>query len=180
VSRESNNCGETEDVVIARVVKARGIRGEVACTLETDFPERFDSLERVTMWMADDTRRSLAIESAWFHKGRVILKFEGVDTMSAAELLVGARLVISESAQTALEEDEFYEHQLIGSEVVTAGGEQVGKVIRLMRTGAADVLVIEGEDGRELLVPFADDICAEVDVDRRRITINPPEGLLDL
>lgn len=176
----SKNSDETEDVVIARVVKARGIRGEVACSLETDFPERFDSLDRVTLWMPDGTRRSCEIESAWFHKGRVILKFEGVDTMSAAELLVGGRLVISESDQAALEEDEFYEHQLIGLEVARVGGEQVGRVVRLMRTGATDLLVIEASDGRELLIPFADDICTEVDVEGKRITINPPEGLLEL
>lgn len=180
MSEASNNSSETEDVVIARIVKARGIRGEVACSLETDFPERFNSLDRVTLWMPDDSRHSLAIEAAWFHKGRVILKFEGVDTMSAAERLVGGRLVISEADQAALEEDEFYEHQLLGSEVVTTDGQAVGSVVRLMRTGATDLLVIEGNEGRELLVPFADDICTEVDVDRKRITINPPDGLLDL
>ena len=173
-----NNLNDEGDIVIARVVKARGIRGEVACSLETDFPERFHSLEQVTLWMPDGSRRSLTIDAAWFHKDRVILKFEGIDTMSAAETLVGARLIIRESDQLALEEDEFYEHQLIGMEVVTTEGHRVGTVIRLMRTGATDLLVIEGE--RELLVPFADHICPEVDLDAKRITINPPEGLLEL
>ena len=175
-----NNLSDTGDIVIARVVKARGIRGEVACSLETDFPERFDSLEQVTLWMPDGSRRSLRVDAAWFHKDRVILKFEGVDTMSAAETLVGARLVISESDQVELEEDEFYEHQLIGMEVVTTAGHTLGTVLRLMRTGATDLLVIEGDDAREFLVPFADHICTEVDVERKRITVNPPDGLLEL
>src|ERR1700754_2381006 len=86
-----------EDVVIARIVKARGIRGEVACDLETDFPERFATLARVPVWMPNEARLQLALEDHWFHKGRVILKFAGYDTMTAAEQLVGGRLVVSEA-----------------------------------------------------------------------------------
>ncbi|HXG92261.1 MAG TPA: ribosome maturation factor RimM [Blastocatellia bacterium] len=180
MATDGTNTDAAKDVVIARVVKARGIRGEVACSIETDFPERFHSLRRVTLLMPDQSRSSLEVEDAWFHKDRVILKFEGVDTMSDAERLVGARLVIHESDAMPLDEDEFYEHQLIGSEVITAEGQSVGSVIRLMRTGGTDLLVIEGDGGRELLVPFADDICTEVDVAAKRITINPPEGLMEL
>lgn len=176
----SDNRAQAEDVVIARILKARGIRGEVACAIETDFPERFQSLDQVTVWMPDESRLALRIEEHWFHKGRVILKFEGYDTMTAAEGLVGGRLVIREADALELEEDQFYEYRIVGSEVVTTGGEKIGSVTRLMRTGGTDLLVIEGKDGRELLVPFADDICAEVDVKAGRITVNPPDGLLDL
>jgi 16S rRNA processing protein RimM len=180
VAAASDNRAQAEDVVIARIIKARGIRGEVACDIETDFPERFQSLDRVTIQMPDERRLALALEDHWFHKNRVILKFEGYDTMTAAEGLVGGRLVISEADSIELEEDEFYEYHIVGAEVVTIAGEEIGIVTRLMRTGGTDLLVIEGEAGRELLVPFADDICTEVDVKARRITINPPEGLLDL
>jgi 16S rRNA processing protein RimM len=175
-----NNEAHAEDVVIARVVKARGIRGEVACKIETDFPERFESLEEVTVWMPDGARLALRLEDHWFHKDRVILKFEGYDTMTAAETLVGGRLVISEADALELEDDRFYEYDVVGSEVVTNQGQRVGSVIRLMRTGGTDLLVIEGEDKREHLVPFADAICTEVDVKAKRITVNPPEGLLEL
>jgi len=180
VTAAPNNRAQAEDVVIARIVKPRGIRGEVACVIETDFPERFAALDQVTVWMPDESRLSLKLEGHWFHNRRVILKFEGFDTMTAAEQLVGGRLVISEADARELEEDEFYEYKIIGSEAVTTGGETIGRVTRLMRTGGADVLVIEGEDGREHLVPFVDEICSEVDANRGRITINPPEGLLDL
>ncbi|HKP10558.1 MAG TPA: ribosome maturation factor RimM [Blastocatellia bacterium] len=180
MSEERRKPSPVEDVVIARIVKARGIRGEVACNIETDFPERFDQLERVTVWMPDDTRRSLELEDHWFHKGRVILKFVGTDTMTAAEQLVGGRLVIAEADALELEEDEFYQYALIGSAVVTAEGREVGRVVRLLETGSADLLVVESGDKRELLIPFVDEICLEVDVDARRITVNPPEGLLEL
>ena len=180
MSEESRKPSPVEDVVIARVVKARGIRGEVACDVETDFPERFEQLEQVTLWMPDDTRSRLTVEAHWFHKGRVILKFAGYDTMTAAGALVGGRLVISEADAVELEADEFYEYDLIGATVVTVAGEAVGRVVRLMRTGGADLLVVEGDGQREHLIPFADEICTEVDTGARRITINPPQGLLDL
>lgn len=176
----SDNPAQAEDVVIARIIKARGIRGEVACDIETDFPERFQTLDRVTVLMPGGRMLVLMLENHWFHKDRVILKFEGYDTMTAAEELVGGHLVISEADGLELEEDEFYEYQVVGADVMTITGEKIGIVTRLMRTGGTDLLVIEGEGKHEILVPFADDICTEVDVDARRITINPPKGLLEL
>lgn len=167
-------------MVIARIAKARGIKGEVACNIETDFPERFGELEEVTVWMPSGERLRLKVEDHWFHKGRVIFKFEGCDTMSAAEQLVGGRLVIPESEALELDEDEFYEYQLIGLEAVTGSGESIGRVVKLLRTGGTDVLVIEGVGGKEILVPFADRICGEVDFEANRIVIEPPQGLLEL
>jgi len=176
----TNNGSEPEDVVIARISKARGIRGEVACDIETDFPDRFETLERVTLWMPDDKRRVFDVEDCWFHQDRVVIKFEGIDTRTDAELLVGGRLVISESDARELEEDEFYEYEIIGSDVITVGGLDVGKVTKLMRTGGTDVLVVEDARRREVMIPFADGICVEVDIEARRITVDPPEGLLEM
>ena len=176
----SDNPASAEDVVIARIVKARGIRGEVACRMETGFPERFLSLEKVTVRMPGGRHQSLTVEDSWFHKGRVVLKFEGCDTMTEAERLVGGLLVIAESDALPLDEGEYYEYHIIGSEVILPEGKMLGRVARLMRTGGTDLLVVEDGEGREYMIPFADDICPEVDVENRRITVNPPEGLLDL
>jgi len=180
VTSASDNSDASEDVVIARIARARGIRGEVACDIETDFPERFDSLDHVTVWMPGGDRLLLAVEDHWFHKGRVILKFEGYDTMTAAEQLVGGRLVVAEADRAVLDQDQFFEYDIVGAEVFTTEGVSLGQVARLMRTGGTDLLVVESETKREHLIPFADDICTEVDVNNRRITINPPDGLLDL
>lgn len=180
MTREPDIQSREEDVVIARIVKARGIRGEVACVLETDFPDRFSSLERVTVWLPDDTRLSLVIEDHWFHNDRVILKFEGYDTMTAAQGLAGGRLVIAESDVESLADGQFFEREVLGSEVVTSDGLKLGQVTRVMRTGGTDLLVLESDDGRERLIPFADEICTDVDVRAKRITISPPEGLLEL
>jgi 16S rRNA processing protein RimM len=170
----------SDDVVIARIVKARGIRGEVACVMETDFPERFELLQEVSVLMPGGTRLQLSLERFWFQKGRVIVKFGGYDTMSAAETLVGGLLVIPESDAVPLADGEFYEHEVIGSEVVDTKGGGIGTVSRLLRTGGTDLLVVDGGGGREYLIPFTDAICVDVDVNGRRVTVDPPIGLLDL
>jgi 16S rRNA processing protein RimM len=171
---------DLDDVVIARVVKARGIRGEVSCLIETDFPERFSSLKEARVWMPDGTHRTFKVEDHWFHKDRVILKFEGYDTMTAAQNLVGGRVVIAEAELKPLTDGEFFEHQLIGSIAVNSEGQSFGEVTRLLRTGGTDVLVVRSEDGRERLIPFADEICISVDVNAKRITVKPPEGLFEM
>ena len=179
MSNASNKHSCRDDVVIARVIKPRGIRGEVACSIETDFPERFALLGEATVLMPDGTALKLTVEDHWFHKGRVVLKFEDYDSMTDAQKLVGARLMIPESGEAPPAEDEFFERHLIGLEAVTSDGRRLGHVTRLMRTGGTDLLVVEN-DGREQLIPFADEICIDVDVSAKRITVNPPEGLLDL
>jgi 16S rRNA processing protein RimM len=177
----ANNLHE-DDVVITRIAKARGIGGEVACDIETDFPERFQALEGqpVTLVMPNGLRLVLNLEHHWFHQKRVILKFSGIDTMTEAERLAGGRLVIPQAAALDLEADEFYEYDLIGLEVVTVAGQRVGRVVRLMRTGGTDLLSIDGETKRDILIPFVEDICKEVDLINRRITVDPPAGLLEL
>ena len=88
--------------------------------------------------------------------------------------------MIAEGDLEPLAEGQFLERQVIGSEVVTSDGRKVGYVTRVMRTGGTDLLVLKGDDGREQLIPFADEICTDVDVAAKRITIDPPDGLLDL
>ena len=169
-----------EDVVIARIAKVRGIRGELVCTLETDFPERFDTQTTITAIALDGARHILTVEDHWFHQGRVILKFAGIDTPEEARKLTGYKIVISVSDAMRLEEGEYYEYDLVGLEVVTVDGQIVGRVTGLLRTGGTDLLVTAGEGGRENLIPFADEICIDVDIDAGRILINPPGGLLDV
>ncbi len=175
----NNQAGE-EDVTIARIMKARGIRGEVACRIDTDFPDRFATLERVSVKMPDGKRLALTVEDYWFHKDRVILKFAGYDTRTLAESLAGGELVIAESDARLLDEDEFYEYAIIGSEVVTTEGDMLGRVSQLLRTSGSDLLMVLSNEGREYMIPFVDDICTEVDVEAKRITVDPPEGLLEL
>lgn len=167
-------------IVIARITRAWGIRGEVTAEILTDFPERFDALSEVTL-RRRETSREAVLERFRFHKGRVLLKFEGVETMNDALPLAGTDVVIPESDVHAIEEDDvFYEFDLVGCSVELADGAVIGTVGSILHTGAGELLSIVREGRSEALVPFVEAICTEVDIDARRIVIDPPEGLLDL
>lgn len=164
-------------VAIARVVKPRGLRGECVADILTDFPERFaETVDVVARSGAGD--RNLRIKNVRFDKNRVLIKFEGVDDIDAAEQLRNAEICVSEADAVALEVDEFFDWELEGCNVETVDGEKIGTVRELMRTGGTEILVVAGED-KEFLIPFAEAICVGVDVENKLITIDPPEGLLD-
>jgi len=172
--------GDTEALIaIARVVKVRGVRGEVAAHLLTDFPERFAGLETVIALDATGRRETLSVENSWLHGGRVILKFAGYDSPEAAQALVGRELTVPASDAVELEEDEFYDWQLIDCRVETIDSREVGRVGEVLHTGAAPVLVVK-DATREHLIPLAASICVEIDTEAKLIRIDPPEGLLEM
>ena len=170
---------DREGIRIAHVVRAHGLRGEVAADMLTDFPERFDDVAEVTLRRGDE-ERAAEVEGHRFHKGRVLLKFAGVDSMTDAERLRGFDVVVPEEELHELPEDFYYDFDLVGCAVVTTSGEAVGTVDSVLRTGAAELLSVRRAGGGEVLIPFVDEICPEVDVEARRIVVDPPEGLLDL
>ncbi len=167
-----------ELVAIARIAKPRGLRGELVADLLTDFPERFDGLEYVTAVLSGGERRKLKIEEFWFQNERIVLKFGGVDSIDDAELLRKAEICVAETDAVELESDEYFDWQLAGCKVETIDGKQLGEVREVMRTSGTENLVVEGIE-KELLIPFAEAICIEVDVENKRIVIDPPEGLLE-
>ena len=167
-----------ELVAIAKVAKSRGLKGEVVADLLTDFPERFEGLETVIGLLPDGTRSDLKIENFWFQKERIILKFDRFDSLEQADALRGVEICVPESEAEKLEEGEFFDWQLEGCEVETIEGERIGRVRELLRTGGTEVLVVES-DGREYLIPFAESICTEVDIDGKVIRVDPPDGLLE-
>jgi 16S rRNA processing protein RimM len=168
----------SELVAIARIVKPRGLRGELAADVLTDFPERFETTEEIVALLPGGERRALKIEKFWFQKDRIVLKFAGLDSVDAAETLRSAEICVPETEAVELEDDEFFDWELEGCEVETIAGEKIGRVRELMRTGAAEILVVEGAE-KEYLIPFAETICTEVDVAKKIIRIDAPDGLLD-
>jgi 16S rRNA processing protein RimM len=166
-------------VVIARIVKSRGLRGEVVADMLTDFPERFEGLQDVTVRpLTGGAIRQLKIEKFWFQKGRVILKFAGLDTIEEAEKLRDSDVCVPEADAVELEDDEFFDWQLAGCRVETIDGAAIGEVSEVMRTGGTEILVVAG-DGKEFLIPFAESICTDVDIENKLIRVDPPEGLLE-
>jgi 16S rRNA processing protein RimM len=173
--------GEEDLIAVARVAKVRGIRGEVAADLLTDFPERFDGLEELISVNASGERTTLSIEKSWLHGGRVILKFAGYDSPEAARALVGRELAVPETDAVELEEDEFYDWELVDCRVETIDKRELGSVREVLHTGAAPVLVVRDETAeREHLIPLAESICVEIDTEAKLIRVDPPEGLLEI
>ena len=148
--------------------------------LLTDFPERFDDLETLIGVAPDGGQRSLQIEEHWFQARRIVFKFAGYDSIEAAKEFAGFELAVPASDRVELAEDQFYEWELKGCRVESIDGESIGSVSEVMRTGGVEVLVVENDSGRELLVPMAQEICVEIDLNKRLIRIDPPPGLLEL
>ena len=169
---------DSDLVAVARIVRTRGLKGEVVAEVLTDFPDRFELLDTVTAVREGGERFELKIEKFWFQNGRVILKFVGYDTVESGETLRDAEICVPESDAVDLEEGEYFDWQLAGCKVETIGGEHIGEVRELMRTGGTELLVVAGE-AKEYLIPFANTICVEVDIENRLIRIDPPEGLLE-
>ena len=166
-------------IAIARIVRTRGNRGEVLADLHTDFPARFDSLEDVWLEWPDGSRAKKRLEDTWEHQGRRVLKFEGVDSISSAEQLTGAWLLVEFVNAVPLDEGTYYDHDLVGCTVCSSAGEDLGTVKEVLRITGNNQLVISGKHG-EFMVPAVEQICREVYVDRKRIVVDLPEGLMDL
>jgi 16S rRNA processing protein RimM len=172
---------ETDDlIVVAHIVKVRGLRGEVVADLRTDFPDRFQNLKSLVGISSSGVKSSLQIEEQWFHGQRLVLKFAGFDSIEAAKELVGYDLAVPADDRIELPKDSFYEWELIDSLVETIDGRQVGKVKEIMRTGGVELLTVIDEAGRDYLIPLAADIVVAIDKERKVIRIDPPEGLLEL
>ena len=166
-------------IVIARIARTRGNRGEVLADLFTDFPSRFDVLEGVWLEFPDGQRRCYSLESCWQHKGRQVLKFCGIDAISSAESLVGAWVEVEAQDSVELPEGTYFDHDLIGCAVRDAEGKLLGHVQEVMRLAGNHQLVVKGL-GREFMVPAVAAICTRVSIEGKEITVDLPEGLIDL
>ena len=167
-----------ELVAIAKLVKTRGIRGELVADILTDFPERFETLETAIAVLPGGRREELKIEKFWFQKNRIVFKFENYDLIEQSQSLINAEICIPEEDAVELEEGEFYDWELKDCAVETIDGERIGTVREVMRTGGTENLVVAGES-KDYLIPFAEKICVEVDVENKLIRVDVPEGLLD-
>lgn len=165
-------------VVVARIGKAHGLRGEVTVQVLTGAPdERFVAGE---VFVTDPAPIGpLVLRSARDHNGILLLAFEGTDDRSGAEALRGTKLLADALADDD-DEEAWYERDLVGLKAVTVDGTEVGEVTALESRPAQDLLVVRLTGGREALVPFVTAIVPEVDIAGGRVVIDPPPGLLDL
>jgi 16S rRNA processing protein RimM len=168
-------------LVVGRIAKPHGVRGEIAVEVRTDDPEL--RLARGAVLATEPASAGpLTITGRRWHQGHLLVTFEGVDGRDHAEELRGTLLVVdSGDLEDIADPDEFRDHQLIGLSVVSVAGEPVGEVSDVLHYGQ-DLLVVAGSGkraGAEILVPFVAQIVPEVDLEARRVVIDPPDGLID-
>ncbi len=160
-----------ERVTVAGLKRARGIRGELIAIPLTMHPERLEELSAVVLMPSG---RAITVEEVWWHAGQPVFKFEGIDTMTDAEPLVGQQVTIDRSERVPLAAGQYYFSDLVGCEVFE-GGDSLGVVDDYLETGGQLLLEIGS-----LMIPFVPEICHTVDVDKKRIDVTLPEGLRDL
>jgi len=176
---QMDDAASSELVIIARAVKPRGLKGEIVAELLTDFPERFEGIDEVVLVSPSGERSTKRLEDYWFQNDRVVLKLSGYDDVETAKELVGFEFAVPESERVSLPADHYYDWELEGC-TVKVGDDSLGQVKSVLKTGGAEILVIVDNSGKELLIPLADSIVVEVDLSRKTIVVDPPEGLLDL
>ncbi|MFC7978511.1 ribosome maturation factor RimM [Streptomyces cinereoruber] len=166
-------------LVVARIGRAHGIKGEVTVEVRTDEPEL--RLGPGAVLLTDPASTGpLTIETGRVHSGRLLLRFEGVRDRTAAEALRNT-LLIAEVDPTEMpeEEDEYYDHQLIDLDVVLADGTEIGRITEISHLPSQDLFIVERPDGTELMIPFVGEIVTEIDLEEQRAVIDPPPGLID-
>ena len=164
-------------LLVGRVARAHGNRGQVIVNLETDFPgERFRAGE---VLLVGPERSPREIREVRFHQGRPVIALSGVETMNDAEALAGAELSIPAASVAPLPAGTFYRHDLVGCEVRDSGGRTIGRVTAVEGTMERSHLVVAGARG-EVLIPLVESICTHVDPPARLIVVDPPEGLVEL
>jgi 16S rRNA processing protein RimM len=166
-------------VLVGRIARPHGLRGQVVVNPETDFVE-----DRFRIGASFWTRSArgdeqLTIVTSRVQNGRPVVGFEGFSSIEDVERLAGLDLRVPEGELRPLEPGLYYHHQLIGCVVDTVAGERVGDVVRVTGGAAGSLLEIEGPKG-QVLIPLVVPICVEIDVEAKRIRIDPPEGLLDV
>ena len=166
-------------LVVARIGRAHGIKGEVTVEVRTDEPELRLAPGAV---LATDPASAgpLTIETGRVHSGRLLLRFEGVRDRTGAEALRNTLLIADVDPEERPEEpDEYYDHQLIDLDVITVDGEAVGRITEISHLPSQDLFIVERPDGSEVMIPFVESIVTEIDLEEQRAVIDPPPGLID-
>ena len=183
--KSSNKLPQEEftGVTLARILRPRGLRGEVAAEILTDFPERLPKLREA--WLADggSAPRRVRVQRCWLSPsrgGQAIFHFENIDTMDEAETLRGLEVQIPIEQRAKLEAGNYFVSDLVGCEVWEAGASSaLGSVRDVEFPGGVPLLAIDTSNG-EVLVPLAAQFCTRIDLKAKRIDVTLPEGLLDL
>ena len=170
-------------VTLARILRPRGLRGEVAAEILTDFPERLPNLKDVWLAGGRSAPRRARVQRCWLSPGRggqAIFHFADISSVEEAEALRGLEIQVPIEERATLAAGNYFVSDLVGCEVWEAGGvSPLGSVRDVEFTGAAPLLAVDTKDG-EVLIPLAAEFCTRIDIAAKRIDVTLPEGLLEL
>lgn len=171
------------ELVIGRVAKSHGVRGELVVDVRTDEPdERFTPGARLRgRAPRGGAERTYTVESVREHSGRLLLVLAEINDRTAADEMRGTLFLIDSSElPPSADPDEYYDHELEGLAVQLTDGTAVGTVREVLHSAAGELLAVTAaEDGREILIPFVTAIVPTVSIADRLVVIDPPEGLLE-
>lgn len=164
-------------MLVGRIARAHGLRGEVVVEVLSDAPERFAPGSEMTASAPETLHaRPLRVEASRPFQGRLLVRFEGVESREDAEALHGQELTIARSQVAPLPEGGHYRFELVGLSVRTTSGNALGRVTDIFGTGSNDVLVVD-DDEREILIPMLEGVIVSVDLPGKALVVEPPPGL---
>lgn len=174
-----------EHLVVGHVAKPHGTKGELFVWPLTDTPDRIFAPGRSLLLAnengdLDDAPQPLTVAAARPFKRGLLVSFEGFERREHADHIARRYLLVPAEAVPPRDEGEVFYHELLGIRVETVGGEEVGRVREVFEAVPNDLLEVRSDDGRLRLIPFAERIVTEIDLDAGRLVVDPPEGLLDL
>ncbi len=165
---------------VGKIVNTHSLKGEVKVISSTDFEEeRFKKGSELLITRGNQLIREVVVQSYRNHKNFLLVKFEGIDSVEEAEKLKNLQIKIDSDEVGELEENEFYFHQIIGCEVFDENDKNLGEIIDILTPGANDVWVIKGENGKEILIPYIEDVVKKIDITSKKVNIEVMEGLID-
>ena len=165
---------------VGKIVNTHSLKGEVKVISSTDFEEeRFKKGSKLLITRGNQLIREVVVQSYRNHKNFLLVKFEGIDSVEEAEKLKNLQIKIDSDEVGELEENEFYFHQIIGCEVFDENDKNLGEIIDILTPGANDVWVIKGENGKEILIPYIEDVVKKIDMTSKKVNIEVMEGLID-
>ncbi len=167
----------TKYLEIGQIVNTFGIKGMVKVKPFTDDIKRFDKLEKVYVENKEG-KKEYQIEEVKYHKNMVLIKFKGIENPEEANLLRESYLVVDRDTQEPLEEGTYYIVDMIGLEVYTDEGENLGILEDIFNTGSNDIYVVKNELGKQILLPAIKDVIKKVDMENKKVTVHLIPGLI--
>lgn len=165
---------------VGKIVNTHSLKGEVKVISSTDFEEqRFEKGTELLITRGNQIVKEVTVESYRTHKNNLLVKFVGIDSIEEAEKLKNLQIKIDSENIGELEENEFYFHEIIGCEVFDENGKSLGEISEILTPGANDVWVIKSQNGKEILIPYIEDVVKKIDVKNKKIDIEVMEGLID-